>query len=75
MILLDFITRQDDRYISEIAIKMNGKKESFYPLYDNGRIYLYLLRHKDFRIVVSRSFLTTCVYHRENAIRFLDFKC
>ena len=41
MILLDFITRQDDRHLSNIAIKMGGKKESFYPLYDNGRSLFY----------------------------------
>jgi len=37
MILLDFITRQDDRHLSNIAIKVSNGKESFYPLYDNGR--------------------------------------
>jgi hypothetical protein len=41
MILLDFITRQDDRHLSNIAIKMHGKTESFYPLYDNGRSLFY----------------------------------
>ena len=41
MILLDFITRQDDRHLSNIAIKMSGKTESFYPLYDNGRSLFY----------------------------------
>ena len=41
MILLDFITRQDDRHLSNIAIKMRGKQESFYPLYDNGRSLFY----------------------------------
>lgn len=41
MILLDFITRQDDRHLSNMAIKMSGKKESFYPLYDNGRSLFY----------------------------------
>lgn len=41
MILLDFITRQDDRHLSNIAIKMSGKEESFYPLYDNGRSLFY----------------------------------
>jgi len=41
MILLDFITRQDDRHLSNIAIKMSNKKESFYPLYDNGRSLFY----------------------------------
>lgn len=41
MILLDFITRQDDRHLSNIAVKISGKKESFYPLYDNGRSLFY----------------------------------
>ena len=41
MILLDFITRQDDRHLSNIAIKITAKGESFYPLYDNGRSLFY----------------------------------
>lgn len=41
MILLDFITRQDDRHLSNIAIKMGQAGESFYPLYDNGRSLFY----------------------------------
>ena len=41
MILLDFITRQDDRHLSNIAIKINNDVESFYPLYDNGRSLFY----------------------------------
>lgn len=41
MILLDFITRQDDRHLSNIAIKVQGQSESFYPLYDNGRSLFY----------------------------------
>jgi len=41
MIILDFITRQDDRHLSNIAIKMSGLGESFYPLYDNGRSLFY----------------------------------
>ncbi|MDR3225815.1 MAG: hypothetical protein LBT52_05950 [Clostridiales Family XIII bacterium] len=41
MILLDFITRQDDRHLSNIAIKISGDEESFYPLYDNGRSLFY----------------------------------
>ena len=41
MILLDFITRQDDRHLSNIAIKMSGSDEYFYPLYDNGRSLFY----------------------------------
>jgi hypothetical protein len=40
MILLDFITRQDDRHLSNMAIKIGGG-ESFYPLYDNGRSMFY----------------------------------
>lgn len=41
MLLLDFITRQDDRHLSNIAIKVNREGESFYPLYDNGRSLFY----------------------------------
>jgi len=41
MILLDFITRQDDRHLSNIAIKITTTGESFYPLYDNGRSLFY----------------------------------
>ena len=41
MILADFITRQDDRHLSNMAIKMSGTSESFYPLYDNGRSLFY----------------------------------
>ena len=41
MLILDFITRQDDRHLSNIAIKVNKDGESFYPLYDNGRSLFY----------------------------------
>jgi len=41
MILLDFITRQDDRHLSNMAIKFSTGGESFYPLYDNGRSLFY----------------------------------
>jgi excisionase family DNA binding protein len=47
MILLDFITRQDDRHLSNIAVKISGRTsppggaESFYALYDNGRSLFY----------------------------------
>jgi len=41
MIILDFITRQDDRHLSNIAIKMSSSYEQFYPLYDNGRSLFY----------------------------------
>jgi len=42
MIILDFITRQDDRHLSNIAFKINKtESESFYPLYDNGRSLFY----------------------------------
>jgi hypothetical protein len=41
MIILDFITRQDDRHLSNIAVKISGGEESFYPLYDNGRSLFY----------------------------------
>ena len=41
MILLDFVTRQDDRHLSNFAIKISRGSESFYPLYDNGRSLFY----------------------------------
>jgi len=41
MILIDFITRQDDRHLSNIAIQVTAEGESFYPLYDNGRSLFY----------------------------------
>ena len=41
MIMLDFITRQDDRHLSNIAFKISASGESFYPLYDNGRSLFY----------------------------------
>jgi len=37
MCLLDFITRQDDRHLSNIAIVTKGSEDRMYPLYDNGR--------------------------------------
>ena len=41
MIALDFMTRQDDRHLSNIAVKMSGAGEEIYPLYDNGRSLFY----------------------------------
>ncbi len=41
MLILDFITRQDDRHLSNIAIKISAHGEEFYPLYDNGRSLFY----------------------------------
>ena len=41
MVLLDFVTRQDDRHLSNMALKINTEGESFYPLYDNGRSLFY----------------------------------
>ena len=43
MMFLDFITRQDDRHSSNFAVKISHetKKETFYPLYDNGRSLFY----------------------------------
>lgn len=37
MIVLDFVTRQTDRHLSNFAFKISGPYVSFYPLYDNGR--------------------------------------
>lgn len=41
MIAFDFITRQDDRHLSNIAVLVTEDGESFYPLYDNGRSLFY----------------------------------
>lgn len=41
MVLFDFITRQDDRHLSNMALKIASGGESFYPLYDNGRSLFY----------------------------------
>jgi hypothetical protein len=41
MIVFDFVTRQDDRHLSNIALKISGDTESFYPLFDNGRSLFY----------------------------------
>lgn len=41
MIVLDFVTRQDDRHLSNMAMKISAEGESFYPLYDNGRSLFY----------------------------------
>lgn len=37
MCLLDFITRQDDRHLSNFAIRNSSNRKAFYSLYDNGR--------------------------------------
>ncbi len=40
--ILDYITYQDDRHLSNIAVKYDkNDNESFYPLYDNGRSLFY----------------------------------
>ena len=41
MIVLDFVTRQDDRHLSNLAVKKTKDGEFFYPLYDNGRSLFY----------------------------------
>jgi len=53
MILLDFITRQDDRHLSNMAIKISGGAESFYALYDNGRSLFYEDTQETVRDAVS----------------------
>ena len=58
MVLLDFITRQDDRHLSNIAIKMSGSGESFYPLYDNGRSLFY----EDTEEMVSKAVADPAAY-------------
>ena len=41
MILLDFITRQTDRHLSNLAVKIHNATTTLYPLYDNGRSLFY----------------------------------
>lgn len=41
MLAVDFITHQDDRHPSNYAVKISGDRETFYPLYDNGRSLFY----------------------------------
>ena len=41
MILLDFITRQTDRHLSNLAVKIHNSTTTMYPLYDNGRSLFY----------------------------------
>ena len=56
MILLDFITRQDDRHLSNMAIKIGSgapAAESFYALYDNGRSLFYEDTEKTVAMAVS----------------------
>ena len=64
MILLDFITRQDDRHLSNIAMKMTGGGESFYPLYDNGRSLFYEDTEETVKLAASdpRLYATTFGY-------------
>ena len=47
MLVIDFVTHQDDRHLSNFAIKISGENESFYPLYDNGNS-LFFLDREDF---------------------------
>lgn len=37
MVILDFLTRQTDRHLSNFAVSVSGGELNFYPLYDNGR--------------------------------------
>ncbi len=41
MILLDFITRQTDRHLSNVAMIFSSLGMEFYSLYDNGRSLFY----------------------------------
>ena len=58
MITLDFITRQDDRHLSNIALKIHGQNESFYPLYDNGRSLFY----EDTQEIVTKAVSDPALY-------------
>ena len=41
MVAFDFVMRQDDRHLSNIAVLVGEEGERFYPLYDNGRSLFY----------------------------------
>ncbi len=41
MIAFDFVMRQDDRHLSNMALLVTDQGERFYPLYDNGRSLFY----------------------------------
>jgi len=58
MIILDFVTRQDDRHLSNIAIKIHDQNESFYPLYDNGRCLFY----EDTEEIVTKAVSNPALY-------------
>lgn len=51
MILFDFITRQDDRHRSNIAVYNN--KSKFYPIYDNGRSLFFEDREDFMQMAIS----------------------
>ncbi|MEC4184457.1 hypothetical protein VJ918_06480 [Adlercreutzia sp. R21] len=64
MIAFDFIMRQDDRHLSNIAVLVTEQGESFYPLYDNGRSLFYEDTEEFARKAASdpRAFATTFGY-------------
>lgn len=41
MLVLDFVTRQDDRHPSNFSIKVHDDNIEFYDLYDNGKSLFY----------------------------------
>jgi hypothetical protein len=41
MVLFDFITRQEDRHLSNFAVIETPSDSRFYGLYDNGRCLFY----------------------------------
>lgn len=53
MTALDFITRQDDRHLSNLAVKVSPAGEMPYPLYDNGRSLFY----EDTEDTVKRAYI------------------
>lgn len=63
MILFDFITRQDDRHMSNIAVYNNSTE--FYPLYDNGRS-LFFEDREDFIETAISDPITYCTTFGEN---------
>ena len=61
MIIIDFITRQTDRHLSNLAILYNKTGKSFYPLYDNGRS----LFHEDSEELINKAVNDIVLYSSE----------
>ena len=61
MILLDFITRQTDRHMSNVALKVTSNGIDFYKLYDNGRSLFF----EDKEELINKAVLDIPLYSTE----------